>query len=132
MISALVWLKPCEAKENDDGYEYKFSRYSFEDTVLLRINCPFCGVRDHSEFTYGSDASIEYPALDGSMEDWVKAVFERENVRGSQFETWQHTSGCRQWLVVERDTMTHEIHSVILAHSGVEKTLPISNGEAKA
>ena len=31
---------------------------------MIRINCPFCGLRDHSEFTYGGDATIEYPALD--------------------------------------------------------------------
>ncbi|MBT6350067.1 MAG: hypothetical protein HOJ50_12985 [Proteobacteria bacterium] len=29
---------------------------------MLRISCPFCGVRDHSEFSYGGDASVEYPA----------------------------------------------------------------------
>ena len=27
---------------------------------MLRINCPFCGERDHSEFTYGGDATVIY------------------------------------------------------------------------
>ena len=88
---------------------------------MLRINCPFCGERDHSEFSYGGDGSIEYPALDASIEEWTDAVFQRENVRGSQLETWQHTSGCRSWLLVERDTMTHEIHSVKLADPNMAK-----------
>jgi sarcosine oxidase subunit delta len=90
---------------------------------MIRINCPFCGVRDHSEFSYGGDGSIEYPPLDASAEAWTKAVFERENIRGVQTESWQHVSGCRQWLLVERDTMTHEIHSVRAAHTGVAKVV---------
>ncbi len=90
---------------------------------MIRINCPFCGERDHSEFSYGGDGSIVYPALDAPVEEWVEAVFQRENIRGVQTESWQHVSGCRQWILVERDTMTHEIHSVRAAHEGVAKVL---------
>ncbi|HKJ50215.1 MAG TPA: sarcosine oxidase subunit delta [Gammaproteobacteria bacterium] len=85
---------------------------------MIRINCPFCGPRDHSEFTYGGDASIVYPALDAPMDDWHDAIFLRENPCGMQSETWHHVNGCRMWLVVERDTMTHEIRSVRPAHQG--------------
>ena len=90
---------------------------------MIRINCPFCGERDHSEFTYGGDGSIEYPPLDGSLEDWANAVFQRENIRGVQTESWHHVSGCRQWLIVERDTLSHKIHSVRAAHDGVAAVL---------
>ena len=90
---------------------------------MLRINCPFCGIRDHSEFSYGSDASIKYPALDAPIEEWHDAVFMRENIRGVQSETWHHGTGCRMWLVVERDTMTLEIKSVRPAHPGYAKAL---------
>jgi len=90
---------------------------------MIRINCPFCGERDHSEFTYGSDASIVYPSLDSSTEDWVKAIFFRKNICGMQVETWHHTNGCRMWLKVERDTKTHEIKSVEASHAGVVKLL---------
>lgn len=90
---------------------------------MIRIPCPFCGERDHSEFSYGGDGSIVYPALDAPLEQWVEAVFQRENIRGVQTESWQHVSGCRQWLLIERDTMTHEIHSVKAAHTGVQKVL---------
>ena len=85
---------------------------------MIRINCPFCGERDHSEFGYGGDASIEYPALDAPMDEWHDAIYLRENIRGMQTETWHHNNGCRMWLVVERDTMTHEIRSVRPAHQG--------------
>ena len=93
---------------------------------MIRIPCPFCGVRDHSEFGYGGDGSIVYPPLDASAEEWHDAVFQRENIRGVQTETWQHVSGCRMWLLVERDTMTHEIHSVRPAHPGMAKALETS------
>ena len=90
---------------------------------MIRIPCPFCGERDHSEFSYGGDGTIVYPALDAPAEDWLNAIFQRENIRGVQTETWHHVSGCRAWLLVERDTMTHEIHSVRAAHGGVQRVL---------
>ncbi|MGI9498700.1 MAG: sarcosine oxidase subunit delta [Geminicoccaceae bacterium] len=93
---------------------------------MIRISCPFCGVRDHSEFSYGGDGSIVYPALDASPEAWHEAVFQRENICGVQTETWQHVGGCRMWLLVERDTTTHDIHSVRPAHSGMAKALETS------
>ncbi len=90
---------------------------------MIRIDCPFCGLRDHSEFSYGGDASIEYPPLDAPVKDWHDAVFLRENICGRQSETWQHVQGCRMWLVIERDTMTHEIYSIRPAHPGMAKAM---------
>jgi len=90
---------------------------------MIRIPCPFCGERDHSEFTYGGDGTITYPALDAPAADWLNAVFLRENIRGVQTESWHHVNGCRMWLLVERDTLTHEIHSVRGAHGGMAKVL---------
>ena len=85
---------------------------------MIRIPCPYCGERDHSEFSYGGDASIDYPPLDAPAEDWLRAVFQRENPCGMQSETWQHTHGCRMWLVVERDTVSHVISDCRLAREG--------------
>ena len=96
---------------------------------MIRIPCPFCGTRDHSEFAYGGDGSITYPDLDAPKEAWHDAVFLRDNTCGIQFETWQHVHGCRMWLVIERDTMTHEIHSVRPAHPGLASALERENGE---
>ena len=42
---------------------------------MIRISCPFCGKRDHSEFSYGGDGQINYPPLDASEETWHDAVF---------------------------------------------------------
>ena len=90
---------------------------------MIRINCPFCGERDHSEFTYGSDGSIQYPSLDAPVKDWVKAIFFRKNICGMQVETWHHSSGCRMWLKIERSTIDHEIYSVQPAHEDYKKLM---------
>ena len=90
---------------------------------MIRIDCPFCGLRDHNEFTYGEDGSIHYPDLEAPMDEWVNAVFERENPDGVVTETWHHVNGCRMWLVVERDVRTHEIHSIRPVHPGWAEVL---------
>ena len=80
---------------------------------MLRIDCPYCGPRDHAEFTYGGDAARERPRHDdGDPERWYAYVFLRDNPRGPNREFWHHLHGCRQWLVLERDTLTHVITSV--------------------
>ena len=90
---------------------------------MLRIQCPFCGERDHSEFTYGGDATIDYPPLDAPMEAWIDAVYVRANPKGPHRERWHHSDGCRLWLVVERDTLTHEIRSVMPARAAIAALL---------
>lgn len=89
---------------------------------MLRIDCPFCGKRDHDEFSYEGDASVVYPAIDNPDEKaWYEAVFLRENPRGQHAEYWYHQQGCKMFLIVERDTVTHEITSVKAAHPGYAK-----------
>ena len=39
---------------------------------MIRIKCPYCGERDHSEFSYGGDGSIIYPALEASADEIIK------------------------------------------------------------
>ena len=83
---------------------------------MLRIHCPYCGVRDHEEFSYFGDATKVYPPLDAEHHDgWVEAVYMRDNPKGVHAEFWQHTLACRRWLVVRRHTATHDILSVVPA-----------------
>ena len=83
---------------------------------MIRIKCPFCGERDHSEFTYAGDATKVRPAQDiTNKEVWLEYVYLRDNPKGPHQEYWQHAHGCRQWLIVERDTVTHEVISVSFA-----------------
>ena len=94
---------------------------SYTDKNMIRINCPYCGERDHSEFTYGGDGSIKYPALNDSEQKWTEAIFFRKNIYGKQIETWHHTNGCRMWLEVQRSTITHEIFFIKACHPELDK-----------
>ncbi len=83
---------------------------------MLRIDCPVCGLRDEIEFTYGGDGNVALPDVgEQSPERWLEAVFLRDNPRGAHRELWHHNLGCRQWLVVERDTLTHAFGACELA-----------------
>lgn len=78
---------------------------------MLLIPCPWCGPRDESEFTYGGDASAALPELSADTEAWFPAVYLRANPRGPHDELWHHSAGCRRWLKLRRDTLSHEIHA---------------------
>jgi heterotetrameric sarcosine oxidase delta subunit len=80
----------------------------------MRIECPYCGSRDSAEFVYRGDAAPVRPALldAAAFHDYV---YVRENVAGWMDEHWYHLNGCRQWLTVRRNTLSHEIASVALA-----------------
>ncbi|AZV80923.1 sarcosine oxidase subunit delta (plasmid) [Parasedimentitalea marina] len=83
---------------------------------MIRINCPICGTRDESEFTYGGDATVRRPAMEEDAPGpWLDYVFMRDNPRGPHREFWHHVQGCRQWLVLDRNTLTHEIGTCFLA-----------------
>jgi len=81
----------------------------------MRINCPHCGVRGVEEFAYHGDATLRRPAADAAPEAWADYVYLRDNPAGRQRELWYHAAGCHAWLVMERDTRTHEIFSVTSA-----------------
>jgi heterotetrameric sarcosine oxidase delta subunit len=83
----------------------------------MRIQCPFCGARDLSEFVYHGDANAHRPDPDGANapERFFDAVYLRDNPAGPHREHWYHANGCRRWLVVERDTRNHEILSTAMA-----------------
>ena len=78
---------------------------------MIRIVCPWCGERNTVEFTYGGDAINKYPELseDTTEAQCVEYVYLRDNPCGPHLEYWHHVNGCRQWLKVKRDTLTHEV-----------------------
>ncbi len=85
---------------------------------MIRIDCPVCGTRDETEFTYGGDANIVRPDQnENAAAPWLDYVFMRDNPRGPHREYWHHVQGCRQWLVLDRNTLTHEIGRCALARS---------------
>ncbi|AGS25057.1 sarcosine oxidase subunit delta [Rhizobium etli] len=76
------------------------------------ISCPHCGLRPKEEFSIRGDANLVRPAPDAGAEVWYDYVYLRDNPKGRHSEYWHHSSGCRRWLIVERDTVTHAVHGV--------------------
>ena len=78
---------------------------------MLLIPCPWCGERDETEFSYGAQAHVAYPADPGALDDreWGAYLFVRANPKGPLAERWYHAHGCRRWFNVIRDTGTHRV-----------------------
>ena len=99
----------------------------------MRLPCPVCGERDHSEFVYRGDATVKRPEYGG--EESRRAFFEfvhlRDNPAGWHFEHWYHEGGCRSWIVVERNTLTHAVRGAVLA-SEFRRSEPATGAETGA
>jgi heterotetrameric sarcosine oxidase delta subunit len=83
---------------------------------MQQFHCPFCGVREQSEFTYLREVA-SFPALDAHASVWHRYVYERANPCGAHAEWWQHQHGCRQILAIVRDTLSHEVLDIRLAQA---------------
>ncbi|MFC3118505.1 sarcosine oxidase subunit delta [Jhaorihella thermophila] len=82
----------------------------------MRIPCPICGERDRREFYYkGAAVALDRPGPDAGEAAWDAYVYLRENPAGRTRELWYHEGGCGAWLVVTRDTVSHEIFGAELA-----------------
>ena len=82
------------------------------------INHPLLGPRDSQEFIYLGDASLlDRPdwQAPNALDAFHDYLYLRENPAGLHKELWYHEQGDRSWLVVTRNTVTHEIASVELA-----------------
>ena len=75
---------------------------------MLLLRCPWCGEREETEFSYGGEAGIAYPADPAALDDgqWAQWLFFRDNPKGAFAERWVHTHGCRRWFSITRDTVT--------------------------
>ena len=82
------------------------------------INHPLLGPRDAVEFVYLGDASLidrpDWQASD-AVDQFHDYLYLRDNPAGEHRELWFHEQGDRSWLVVTRNTLTHEILNVELA-----------------
>ncbi len=82
------------------------------------INHPLLGPRDAAEFVYLGDASLidrPDPNADDAAEAFYEYGYLRDNPAGEHQELWYHEQGDRSWLVVTRNTVTHEITKVEIA-----------------
>ena len=82
------------------------------------IHHPLLGPRDAAEFTYFGDARLLHrpdwtdEKADEAFHDYA---YLRDNPAGELRELWFHEQGDRSWLIVTRNTLTHEISAVEIA-----------------
>ncbi|NVK07374.1 MAG: sarcosine oxidase subunit delta [Marivivens sp.] len=91
----------------------------------MLIPHPLLGLRDAQEFTYLGDASL-LNRPDASSPDAAVAFYDyvylRDNPAGVHRELWFHEQGDRSWLIVTRNTLTHEILNAELAFNSAVKS----------
>jgi sarcosine oxidase subunit delta len=91
----------------------------------MRIACPYCGARDVREFNYVGDAAMaQRPQADGpdARERFIDYVYRRDNPSGPHRELWYHAAGCQAFVVVTRDTRSHQVLAVELASQAPAST----------
>ncbi len=80
----------------------------------MRLTCPLCGPRDRREFYYyGAADYLNRPSGDDPAA-WDAYLHLRDNPAGQTRDLWYHETGCAQWLLVTRDTVSHAISDVVL------------------
>ena len=82
----------------------------------MRLPCPICGDRDIREFTYkGAANAVNRPSPTADEDTWDSYLHSRDNPAGVTQDLWHHGAGCTAWLVVTRDTVTHDVLGAMLA-----------------
>ena len=81
------------------------------------IDHPLLGPRDSAEFVYLGDAAmIDRPDPEtATPQDWHDYAYLRDNPAGVTRDMWYHEGGCGAWIIVTRDTVTHEVLDTALA-----------------
>jgi sarcosine oxidase subunit delta len=83
-----------------------------EKPDMMQIECPDCGRRDETEFTYGGEAHILRPETSCDDAAWTQYLYFRDNLKGVHAERWRHTRGCGQWFHALRNTATHQFVAI--------------------
>jgi len=78
---------------------------------MLLLTCPFCGPRSENEFVHGGPCKAQRPDNSANYTDreWVEYLTVSTNPIGPVSEKWWHVKGCGEWIIIKRDTLTHEI-----------------------
>lgn len=74
------------------------------------FRCPFCGIRDETEFHFATEAgkARPEPAAAVSGAKWAAYLHLTRNPKGPSGEVWVHLT-CGELFVMERDTASHEV-----------------------
>lgn len=79
---------------------------------MFLIKCPHClEQREEEEFSYAGEAFIARPQQpeSESEESWGDYLFMKKNPKGWHWEMWGHSTGCRKFFVMKRNTANHAI-----------------------
>ena len=84
----------------------------------MRITCPICGERDRREFYYhGAATAAQRPAPEADAATWDAYLHQRDNPAGVTRDLWYHQHGCGAWIIVTRNTLTHQVLASELAQA---------------
>ena len=84
----------------------------------MRLPCPICGDRDRREFYYlGAADYLDRPAP-GQQNAYHSYLHLRATPAGETRELWYHEAGCGAWILVTRDTVTHEVSAATCVEEG--------------
>jgi sarcosine oxidase subunit delta len=72
------------------------------------FSCPFCGMRDETEFFYAGEAGKARPGMDANAEAWAGYLYFQTNPKGLSREIWVHRL-CGEFFEMERNTLTHAV-----------------------
>jgi len=85
--------------------------------------CPWCGPRDESEFHYLTEPKPR-PASSADDKTWGDYLYNENNDKGRHRELYRHV--CGGLVLIERDTVTHEVYDCRPAAARLGKPLEAS------
>ena len=77
---------------------------------MQQFPCPFCGLRNETEFSFAVEAGHPRPepAKQVSDADWARYLYLHNAAKGAASEIWIHLT-CGEYFVMERDTVTRKV-----------------------
>lgn len=77
---------------------------------MQRFPCPFCGLRDETEFHFAVEAGHARPEPADAVADadWSAYLYETASPKGAAREVWLHLT-CGEYFVLRRDTVSREV-----------------------
>jgi heterotetrameric sarcosine oxidase delta subunit len=76
---------------------------------VILLPCPWCGLRNASEFRYVGEASRRPDVATTTPRLWRDYLYNHTNAAGWVREQWFHRAGCRRYFSAERHTVTNEV-----------------------